>query len=166
MVPAGKVVDDGTLLAMNYYVKGVDGKLAELDADGLSAQSTDGRARDRGAPVSANAGASAMSAFLVDWLNLLIRWAHLVVGIGWIGTSFYFIALDLGLRKRESMPRGRLRHRLGGARRRLLPRREIPGRAEDAAARPDLVQVGGLPHLGHRLRPAHRPVLLDAPTPS
>ncbi len=47
-----------------------------------------------------------MSAFIVDWLNLLVRWAHLVVGIGWIGTSFYFIALDLGLRKRESMPEG------------------------------------------------------------
>jgi uncharacterized membrane protein len=47
-----------------------------------------------------------MSAFIADWLNLLIRWAHLVVGIGWIGTSFYFIALDLGLRKRESMPEG------------------------------------------------------------
>ncbi len=58
---------------------------------------------------------------------------------------------------------GRLRHRLGGARRRLLSRREIPGRAEDAAARPDLVQVGGLPHLGHRLRAAHRPVLLQRP---
>ena len=43
-----------------------------------------------------------MSAFLVDWLNLLFRWAHLVVGIGWIGTSFYFIALDLSLRKREA----------------------------------------------------------------
>ena len=44
-----------------------------------------------------------MSAFVVEWLNLLIRWAHLIVGIGWIGTSFYFIALDLSLRKRESM---------------------------------------------------------------
>jgi uncharacterized membrane protein len=47
-----------------------------------------------------------MSAFLLEWLNLIIRWAHLVVGIGWIGTSFYFIALDLGLRKREGMPEG------------------------------------------------------------
>ena len=47
-----------------------------------------------------------MSAFLVDWLNLLFRWAHLVVGIGWIGTSFYFIALDLSLRKRERMNEG------------------------------------------------------------
>jgi uncharacterized membrane protein len=47
-----------------------------------------------------------MSAFVVDWLNLLIRWAHLVVGIGWIGTSFYFIALDLSLRKRADMREG------------------------------------------------------------
>ncbi len=47
-----------------------------------------------------------MTAFLAEWLNLLFRWAHLVVGIGWIGTSFYFIALDLGLRKREQMPEG------------------------------------------------------------
>jgi uncharacterized membrane protein len=47
-----------------------------------------------------------MSAFIVDWLNLLLRWAHLVVGIGWIGASFYFIALDLSLRKRERMNEG------------------------------------------------------------
>jgi uncharacterized membrane protein len=47
-----------------------------------------------------------MSAFIVDWLNLLVRWAHLIVGIGWIGTSFYFIALDLSLRKREAMREG------------------------------------------------------------
>jgi uncharacterized membrane protein len=39
--------------------------------------------------------------FLLDWLSLLIRWAHVVIGIGWIGTSFYFIALDLSLRKRS-----------------------------------------------------------------
>lgn len=45
-------------------------------------------------------------AFAADWLNLLLRWAHLVVGVGWIGTSFYFIALDLSLRKREGMKEG------------------------------------------------------------
>lgn len=47
-----------------------------------------------------------MDTFIADWLNLLLRWAHLVVGIGWIGTSFYFIALDLSLRKREKMNEG------------------------------------------------------------
>jgi uncharacterized membrane protein len=47
-----------------------------------------------------------MTAFVLDWLNLVFRWAHLVVGIGWIGTSFYFIALDLGLRKNPNSPSG------------------------------------------------------------
>lgn len=45
-------------------------------------------------------------AFAMDWLNLLFRCAHLIVGIGWIGTSFYFIALDLSLRKRAAMKEG------------------------------------------------------------
>src|SRR5262245_56929963 len=42
-----------------------------------------------------------MDVFLGEWVNLLLRWAHLIVGIGWIGTSFYFIALDLALDPRE-----------------------------------------------------------------
>lgn len=45
-------------------------------------------------------------AFAAEWLNLLIRWFHLIVGIGWIGASFYFIALDLSLRKRDNMKEG------------------------------------------------------------
>jgi uncharacterized membrane protein len=44
--------------------------------------------------------------FLGEWLNLLIRWAHLVVSIGWIGTSFYFMALDYSLSKREPLSPG------------------------------------------------------------
>ena len=47
-----------------------------------------------------------MSAFAFDWLNLCLRWAHLVAGIAWIGTSFYFIALDLSLKRREGAPEG------------------------------------------------------------
>jgi uncharacterized membrane protein len=47
-----------------------------------------------------------MDVFVADWLNLILRWAHMVVGIGWIGTSFYFIALDLGLRKEKGTPIG------------------------------------------------------------
>ena len=35
-----------------------------------------------------------MEAYLLDWLTLLVRWAHIVVGIAWIGASFYFIWLD------------------------------------------------------------------------
>ena len=47
-----------------------------------------------------------MDVFLGEWLNLLLRWAHMVVGIGWIGTSFYFMALDYTLMKRERMNPG------------------------------------------------------------
>lgn len=36
-----------------------------------------------------------------DWLNLLLRWAHLVAGIAWIGSSFYFMWLDQALRHPE-----------------------------------------------------------------
>jgi uncharacterized membrane protein len=35
-----------------------------------------------------------MSAYLLEWLSLLGRWLHLVAGIAWIGSSFYFIWLD------------------------------------------------------------------------
>jgi uncharacterized membrane protein len=35
-----------------------------------------------------------MAAYLLDWLSLGVRWAHIVVGIAWIGASFYFIWLD------------------------------------------------------------------------
>ena len=35
-----------------------------------------------------------MDVYLLDWLSLLLRWAHVVVGIAWIGASFYFIWLD------------------------------------------------------------------------
>jgi uncharacterized membrane protein len=35
-----------------------------------------------------------MEAYLFDWLNLLGRWLHVIVGIAWIGASFYFVWLD------------------------------------------------------------------------
>ncbi len=35
-----------------------------------------------------------VDAYLVDWLDLLIRWLHVIAAIVWIGTSFYFVALD------------------------------------------------------------------------
>lgn len=40
-----------------------------------------------------------MQAEILDWLNLLLRWAHIVIGIGWIGSSFYFVWLDGNLDK-------------------------------------------------------------------
>ena len=38
-----------------------------------------------------------MEAYLLDWANLLLRWAHVVVAIAWIGSSFYFVWLDNSL---------------------------------------------------------------------
>ncbi len=38
-------------------------------------------------------------AILEAWLEFAVRWVHVITGIAWIGSSFYFIALDLGLRK-------------------------------------------------------------------
>jgi uncharacterized membrane protein len=37
------------------------------------------------------------AAYLLDWANLLVRWLHVTAAIAWIGTSFYYIALDLHL---------------------------------------------------------------------
>jgi uncharacterized membrane protein len=38
-----------------------------------------------------------MEAYLLDWANLLLRWAHVITAIAWIGSSFYFVLLDNSL---------------------------------------------------------------------
>mgnify|MGYP001604031029 FL=1 len=38
-----------------------------------------------------------MEAYVVERLNLLVRWLHVIAGIAWIGSSFYFIWLDNSL---------------------------------------------------------------------
>jgi len=43
-----------------------------------------------------------MTSWLSDWANLLLRWAHFIAGIAWIGSSFYFIWLDRTLTKPET----------------------------------------------------------------
>ncbi|MEA2949352.1 MAG: hypothetical protein QOI40_4682 [Alphaproteobacteria bacterium] len=43
---------------------------------------------------------------LTEWLSLIVRWLHVVAGIGWIGSSFYFIHLDLSLKPRAGLPEG------------------------------------------------------------
>jgi uncharacterized membrane protein len=40
-----------------------------------------------------------MDSYLLDWVNLLLRWTHVIVGIAWIGASFYFVFLDFSLTK-------------------------------------------------------------------
>jgi uncharacterized membrane protein len=36
--------------------------------------------------------------YLTDWLDLLLRWLHVIAAIAWIGASFYFVLLDSSLR--------------------------------------------------------------------
>ena len=47
-----------------------------------------------------------METVLTEWLSLIIRWLHMVAGIAWIGSSFYFIHLDLSLKARAGLPAG------------------------------------------------------------
>jgi len=39
-----------------------------------------------------------------EWTELILRWFHVIAGIAWIGSSFYFIALDLSLRQHKNLP--------------------------------------------------------------
>jgi uncharacterized membrane protein len=41
-----------------------------------------------------------------DWLGLCLRWLHVIAGIAWIGSSFYFVHLDLSLKPSLALPAG------------------------------------------------------------
>jgi uncharacterized membrane protein len=43
---------------------------------------------------------------LTEWVSAILRWLHVIAGIAWIGSSFYFIHLDLSLRPRPGLPSG------------------------------------------------------------
>jgi uncharacterized membrane protein len=45
-------------------------------------------------------------AIMWDWIGFAVRWVHVITAMAWIGASFYFIALDLGLRKVPHLPAG------------------------------------------------------------
>lgn len=42
-----------------------------------------------------------MLGYVLEWTNLLLRWAHVITAIAWIGSSFYFVFLDNSLTKPE-----------------------------------------------------------------
>ena len=46
-----------------------------------------------------------MSYVFFEWTEFLVRWFHVITGIAWIGSSFYFIALDLSLRNSSQIPK-------------------------------------------------------------
>ncbi len=39
-----------------------------------------------------------MESYIVDWLNLGVRWLHFIAGVAWIGASLYFVMLDVSLK--------------------------------------------------------------------
>lgn len=43
---------------------------------------------------------------LTEWAGSILRWLHVIAGIAWIGSSFYFIHLDLSLKPRPGLPDG------------------------------------------------------------
>jgi uncharacterized membrane protein len=43
--------------------------------------------------------AAVLDGYLRDWIDLLVRWLHVIAAIGWIGSSFYFVLLDQSLRR-------------------------------------------------------------------
>ena len=43
-----------------------------------------------------------MEAYLQEWLNLLLRWAHFITGVAWIGASFYFNWLENHLERQNA----------------------------------------------------------------
>ena len=53
--------------------------------------------------------ANGLGAHALQWLNLLLRWAHVIIGIAWIGSSFYFIFLE------NSLERENVRDELAGS---------------------------------------------------
>ncbi len=49
---------------------------------------------------------TSMESHVVEWLNLLVRWAHVIFGIAWIGASFYFNFLENSLNRTEGLREG------------------------------------------------------------
>ncbi len=47
-----------------------------------------------------------MEAHIVEWLNLLVRWIHFIIGVAWIGASFYFNWLENHLNRNPPQDKG------------------------------------------------------------
>ena len=47
-----------------------------------------------------------LNSVVTEWASMIFRWLHVIAAVGWIGSSFYFIHLDLSLKKRPGLPDG------------------------------------------------------------
>lgn len=108
---------------------------------------------------------------MYDWVvlweavELAARWLHVITAIAWIGSSFYFVALDLGLHRDRALATGADGEEWqvhGGG---ILSHSEIPGRPGADARWTGVVQMGKLCdvalwlcHAGAGLLPGGRPV--------
>ena len=48
-----------------------------------------------------------MDAIVSEWGSLLLRWVHMIAGMAWIGSSFYFMHLDAAIKEIPDIPRGK-----------------------------------------------------------
>ncbi len=46
-----------------------------------------------------------MDVIIWEWVSFFVRWTHVIAGIAWIGSSFYFVHLDLSLKPRDGLPK-------------------------------------------------------------
>ena len=108
--------------------------------------------------------ATFLDPYWTDWLNLLIRWLHVIAAIAWIGASIYFVLLDQSLEepKTEEDVRdgvgGELWEVHGGGFYHVKKYKVAPPVLPDHLA---LVQVGGVHDLALGLRADGRPLLLQ-----
>jgi uncharacterized membrane protein len=49
------------------------------------------------------AGSLGWQSHVLDWLHLLVRWTHVILGVAWIGASFYFIFLENSLNRTHNL---------------------------------------------------------------
>ncbi len=71
---------------------------------------------------------------LWEWIEIAARWTHVITAIAWIGSSFYFIALDLGLHRDRGLASGadgQVRHLAQPE----VERDEVEGRAVHSSQR-------------------------------
>ena len=75
--------------------------------DGRGARDGAARARrDRDRQMAARVSTPRfLDPYVTDWLNLLLRWLHVIAAMAWIGASFYFVLLDQSLARAEGQGR-------------------------------------------------------------
>ena len=100
-----------------------------------------------------------LNSVVTEWASMIFRWLHVIAAVGWIGSSFYFIHLDLSLKTRPGLPDGVSGDAWqvhGGGFYNIV---KYPRRAGADAGRTDVVQMGSVRHLAVGLRAGGRRLL-------